>query len=71
MQMMALDAMEKKQFSAGSVFDSYRYTLDQHVQWIHKKEYARLTESPPWFSKVEGMDRLYTVPVMRRGMDFS
>ncbi len=51
----------------GSAYNPARYTLEQHIQTIIKDENGELTEMPPWFPKVPGMERIYTVPVMKAG----
>lgn len=52
----------------GSAFDPAKYTVDQHLRKIIRDEGGELTEAPPWFPKVPGMEKIYTVPVMRAGM---
>ena len=52
----------------GSAFDSARYTVDQHMRKIIREENGALTDPPPWFPKVPGLDKMYTVPVMRAGV---
>jgi len=51
----------------GSAFNPARYTLEQHLNKIIKDENATLTAPPPWFPKVQGLEKLYTVPVMNPG----
>lgn len=54
--------------SPGSAFDPTRYTVDQHLQRIMRTEDGALTEPPPWFPKIPGMEKIETVPVMESGM---
>ena len=51
----------------GSAFDPDKYTLEQHLRKIIKDEDGELTEIPPWFPRVPGMEKIYTVPVMKPG----
>jgi len=51
----------------GSAFNPARYTLEQHLNKIIKDENAMLTAPPPWFPKVQGLEKIYTVPVMKPG----
>ncbi len=55
--------------SPGSAFDPARYSVDQHVQRIIRDEEGDLTEPPPWFPKLPGVDKIHTVPVMSTGMN--
>ena len=49
-------------------FDPDKYTLEQHLlRKIIKDEDGELTEIPPWFPRVPGMEKIYTVPVMKPG----
>ena len=52
----------------GSAFDPARYTVDQHLRKIIRDENGALTDPPPWFPKVPGLEKMYTVPVMRAGV---
>ncbi|MCY2986955.1 MAG: hypothetical protein NTY19_03695 [Planctomycetota bacterium] len=52
----------------GSAFDPARYTVDQHLRKIIRDEDGALTDPPPWFPKVPGLEKMYTVPVMRAGV---
>jgi hypothetical protein len=52
----------------GSAFDPGRYTVEQHLRKVIREENGELTEAPPWFPRVAGMETIHTVPVMRRGM---
>jgi hypothetical protein len=54
--------------SPGSAFDPARYTVEQHLNRIIREEGGELTDPPPWFPKVPGMEKIYTVPVMQAGM---
>lgn len=49
----------------GSAFDPARYTVDQHLRKIIRDENGALTGPPPWFPKLPGLEKMYTVPVMR------
>jgi hypothetical protein len=51
----------------GSAFNPTKYTLEQHFRRIIQEEDAGLTVPPPWFPKIEGLEKLYTVPVIRPG----
>lgn len=51
----------------GSAFPS-RYTVDQHLRRIIREENGALTQLPPWFPKLPGIEKTYTVPVMQAGM---
>jgi hypothetical protein len=52
----------------GSSFDPSRYTVDMHMGRIIRNEHAALTDPPPWFPKIPGMEKIYTVPVMQAGV---
>ncbi len=52
----------------GSSFDPSRYTVDMHTRRVIRQEDGELTDPPPWFPKVRGMEKLYTVPVMQSGV---
>jgi hypothetical protein len=52
----------------GSAFDPARYTVEQHVRKIIRDEGGELTDAPPWFPRIPGLEKMYTVPVMRAGM---
>lgn len=52
----------------GSAFDPNKYPFERHFKKIVKDEKAELTELPPWFPKVPGMEKIHTVPVMKKGM---
>lgn len=52
----------------GSAFDPKKYPFERHFKKIIKDEKAELTELPPWFPKVQGMEKMHTVPVMKKGM---
>lgn len=54
--------------SPGSAFDPSRYSLNQHVQRIMRTEDGALTDVPPWFPKIPGVEKIETVPVMQSGM---
>lgn len=51
----------------GSSFDPTRYTVGMHTNRIIRKENGELTDPPPWFPKLPGIDQIYTVPVMQAG----
>ena len=51
----------------GSAFNPARYSVDQHVQRIIRDEGGELTDLPPWFPKVPGLEKIHTVPVMKSG----
>ncbi|HOP74436.1 MAG TPA: hypothetical protein PLC07_05185 [Bacillota bacterium] len=52
----------------GSAFDPDKYPFERHFKKIVKDEKAELTELPPWFPKIPGMEKIHTVPVMKKGM---
>jgi hypothetical protein len=52
----------------GSAFDPSRYTVDMHMQKIIREQEGELTAPPPWFPKVPGLEKMYTVPVMQPGV---
>jgi len=52
----------------GSAFDPARYTVDMHLRKVIRNENGALTDPPPWFLKVPGLEKLYTVPVMHTGV---
>jgi hypothetical protein len=52
----------------GSAFDPARYTVEMHMRRIIRNENGSLTDPPPWFPKVPGMEQIYTVPVMQTGV---
>lgn len=52
----------------GSSFDPARYTVDMHTRRVVRMEDGALTDPPPWFPKVPGMEKIYTVPVMQAGV---
>ncbi|MEW6142770.1 MAG: hypothetical protein AB1597_06380 [Chloroflexota bacterium] len=51
----------------GSAYNPARYTVEQHLEKIIKDENGELTEMPPWFPKIPGLEKIYTVPVMKGG----
>ena len=51
----------------GSAFNPTKYTLEQHFRRIVREEEAALTVPPPWFPRIDGLEKLYTVPVIRPG----
>ncbi len=53
--------------SAGSAFDPTRYTVEQHARKITRDEGGELTAPPPWFPKVQGLEKIQTIPVMKPG----
>lgn len=52
----------------GSAFDPAKYTVEQHLRKISRDENAELTEAPPWFPRIPGLEKIPTVPVMAPGM---
>jgi len=52
----------------GSAFDPSRYTVNMHLRRVIRQEDGELTDPPPWFPKVPGMEKIYTVPVMELGV---
>lgn len=52
----------------GSAFAPDKHSLERHLQQIIKTEQAELTELPPWFPRIAGMEKIHTVPVMQAGM---
>lgn len=53
----------------GSAFDPAKYPFEKHFKKIIRDEKAELTELPPWFPKVPGLEKMYTVPVMKKAMN--
>ncbi len=53
----------------GSAFDPAKYPFEQHLKKIIKDEKAELTDLPAWFPKIPGVEKMYTVAVMKRGMN--
>jgi hypothetical protein len=52
----------------GSAFDPAHYSLEMHLKKIIREEDGKLTELPPWYPKLPGLEKIHTVPVMRKGM---
>lgn len=52
----------------GSAFDPSRYTVNMHLRRVIRQEDGELTDPPPWFPQVPGMEKIYTVPVMELGV---
>jgi hypothetical protein len=52
----------------GSSFDPSRYTVDMHMRRVIRSENGELTDPAPWFPKVPGMEKIYTVPAMQAGV---
>lgn len=52
----------------GSAFDPARYTVDMHLRRVIRNENGGLTDPPPWFPKVPGLETMVTVPVMQAGV---
>ena len=52
----------------GSTFDPSRYTVEMHMRRVIRGENGALTEPPPWFPEVPGLEKIYTVPVMQPGV---
>lgn len=52
----------------GSAFDPARYTVEMHMRRVIRNENGALTNPPPWFPEVPGMEKIYTVPVMQAGV---
>jgi hypothetical protein len=52
----------------GSAFDPARYTVEMHMRRVIRNENGALTDPPPWFPEVPGMEQIYTVPVMQTGV---
>lgn len=52
----------------GSTFDPSRYTVEMHMRRVIRGENGALTEPPPWFPAVPGLEKIYTVPVMQTGV---
>jgi hypothetical protein len=50
----------------GSAFPA-RYPVERHVQKVIREEGGELTNPPPWFPKVPGLEKIHTVPVMSPG----
>lgn len=51
----------------GSSFDPSRYTVEMHMRRVIRNEQGALTEPPPWFPSIPGMEKIHTVPVMQSG----
>lgn len=52
----------------GSAFDPTRYTVKMHMRRVIRNENGELTDPPPWFPKTPAMEKIYTVPVMQKGV---
>lgn len=52
----------------GSAFDPDKYSVDMHLRKIIRDEDAELTAIPPWYPQAPGMEKIHTVPAMKKGM---
>ena len=50
----------------GSAFPA-RYSVERHVEKVIRDEKGELTAPPPWFPKIEGLEKIHTIPVMQAG----